>query len=350
MTRATRPSSGRQRGAALLMAMILVAVVTTLAAGMMWIQWQAVQVEMAERTQVQGEQILQGALDWSRLILREDLRSGGADHLGEPWAVPLSEARLSTFLAADRDNTDDAPDAFLSGAIQDAQARYNLRNLMGKSSSGGPGQGGKGQGQPQGPSVTVIEMRTLQRLCTQVGLSATTANRMAEALTQALSAQETGRDESNPTGSSGDVPLLPADERHLTWLGLDRTSAERLRPFVVLLPKRTPVNINTAPREVLAAMLPDVDLAGIERLIQARQRQPLKDLAAAPSLLGTQQTLDGQRFSINTRYFEVTGALRRGNLVVAQRSLIERENLNSIRVLRSDRIPATELVTSVSMR
>ena len=69
---------------------------------MIWQQWRAVQVEAAERARTQSAWILSGALDWARLILREDARNGGTDHLGEPWAVPLAEARLSTFLAADK--------------------------------------------------------------------------------------------------------------------------------------------------------------------------------------------------------------------------------------------------------
>ena len=100
-----------QRGAALLTAMIIVTLVATLAASMVWQQWRAVQVEGAERARAQSAWILAGALDWARLILKEDARSAAnpVDHLGEPWAVPLAEARLSTFLAADQSNTDDAP-------------------------------------------------------------------------------------------------------------------------------------------------------------------------------------------------------------------------------------------------
>ena len=125
-----RALPARPRGAALLTAMILVTVVATLAAGMLWQQWRALQVEAAERTQTQAQWLLQGAMDWSRMILREDARSGGTDHLNEPWAAPLAEARLSTFLAADRQMSEGMPDAFLSGRIEDAQARYNLRNLI----------------------------------------------------------------------------------------------------------------------------------------------------------------------------------------------------------------------------
>src|SRR5258707_11956420 len=90
--RTTRPH--RQRGAALLTAMIIVTLVATLAASMVWQQWRAVQVEVAERARLQSSWILSGALDWAKLILREDAKTGGADHLGEPWAVPLAEARL----------------------------------------------------------------------------------------------------------------------------------------------------------------------------------------------------------------------------------------------------------------
>src|SRR5205085_8977021 len=97
-----------QRGAALLIAMLTVALVATLAAASLWQQWRSVEVETAERARVQSGWILTAALDWARLILREDARAGGADHLAEPWAVPLQEARLSTFLAADRNNTADA--------------------------------------------------------------------------------------------------------------------------------------------------------------------------------------------------------------------------------------------------
>ena len=59
MTRQRRPA----RGAALLVAMVLLTVVATLASGMVWQQWKGVQVEAAERSRIQTGWILQGALD-----------------------------------------------------------------------------------------------------------------------------------------------------------------------------------------------------------------------------------------------------------------------------------------------
>lgn len=151
-----------QRGAALLTAMIIVTLIASLAAGMVWQQYRAVQIEAADRARAQSTWILQGALDWARLILLEDAkqnRNKPVDHLGEPWAVPLAEARLSTFLATENSSatTDDGPEAFLSGSIEDAQSRYNLRSLLG------------------GPQVPELEKRVLERLCSQVNAPPGTA-------------------------------------------------------------------------------------------------------------------------------------------------------------------------------
>jgi general secretion pathway protein K len=317
MTRPCAPPA-RQRGAALLTAMIIVTVVATLASGMVWQQWRALQVEAAERAQTQSEWVLQGALDWTRMILREDAREGGSDHLGEPWAAPLAEARLSTFLAADRSMAEDAPDAFLSGRIVDAQSRYNLRNLV---------QQGK---------VSRSELQTLVRLCGFLGLNGEVAPRLADALRRATpgSTTEAASDASTTTTT---LPLMPASVEELGWLGLDATTVRRLKPYVVLLPRETPVNLNTAPKEVIAAVLPGIDLATAERLVQSRLRDPLKTPADAKAVLGEQALTDARRVSVNSNYFIVYGALRLDQVTVAQRSLLER-NGRDVRTLSTQRL------------
>lgn len=154
--------TSRERGAALLTAILLVALVSSLAASMVWQQWRAVQVESAERARTQSAWILAGALDWARLILREDAKSGGATTLSDPWATPLAEARLSSFLASDQARTDDAPEAFLAGQITDAQARYNLRNLVGDDGN-----------------ILPAELAVAKRLFESIGVAPDLADRLA---------------------------------------------------------------------------------------------------------------------------------------------------------------------------
>jgi general secretion pathway protein K len=308
----------RQRGAALLLALLILTMVTTLAAGMVWQQWRAIQIESAERARAQAAWILSGALDWARLILREDARTGGADHLGEPWAVPLAEARLSSFLAADRDNNsiadNDSLDAFLSGSIADAQSRWNLRRLI------------DGEGK-----VVTAELRVLQRLCEQAGAPGDCAERIATALAKAWGP---------PGASRDDAVIAPQRLAQLAWLGIDADTLARLDPWVILLPGAdVRVNINTAPAEVIAAAVDGMSLGSAQRLVQERQRQVFRDVASAPARAyfpaDPQTRLDG--LGVSSRFFIVQGRLRLGERVLEERSLVERRQLEVV-VLQRERL------------
>ncbi len=303
--RLRQPAARPQRGAALLLAMVILTLVVTLSAGMVWQQTRAVQVEAAERARAQSAWILNGALDWARLILSEDQRAGRErgqeyDALDEPWATPLAEARLSTFLAADRDNTvDSGPEAFLSGAIVDAQSRWNLRNLVGT------------DGQP-----VPAEQAALARLVRLAGLPDDTTARIVQAVGEAW----------GPPGQAGvalDRVLVPTRLEDLAWAGIDPQVLARLSPWVGLLPTRTPVNANTASREALLAAIDNLDLGGAERLVQARQRQPFKTLDEVRALLGD-TVLEPTRISVVSRHFEIMGRLRLDDRVLEERSLVQR--------------------------
>ena len=305
-----------QRGAALLTAMIIVTLVVTLAASMVWQQWRAVQVEVAERARAQSAWILWGALDWARLILREDARNGRPTWLGEPMFTQLAEARLSTFLAVDKDNTDDAPEAFLSGSISDAQARYNIRNLVRES------------------SVQPDELEALKELCVSAGVDPGVASTIATALNAALVI--------NANNTSIDAPLLPQTLDQLTWFGIDTGTVQRLAPYIVFLPVRTPVNANTASREVLAAAIKGLDLASAERIVQMRQRAAFKTPQELEAVLPrAAQPLNQQQVAITSSFFEVHGRLRLADRVLDRVSLVERRGLDII-VLQRELVPSRE--------
>ena len=315
----------QQRGAALLTAMIIVVLIVTLASSMVWQQWRAVQVEVAERARAQSAWILSGALDWARLILREDAR-GTVDHLGEPWAVPLAEARLSTFLAADSNNTDDGPEAFLSGSITDAQSRYNVTNLVDQT---------KG-------IVDPLEFAAFERLCQNLGVDSSVATLIASGLRDALAPAGSGSANAS-ANTSANAPLLPQSVAQLGWLGVDAASLELLAPYIVILPVATAVNVNTASAEVLVAVIKGNDHATAERLLQVRQRTPFEDMpkfaAAVPSLapLAAKPLL-----SVNSSFFEVRGRLRLSDRVLEESSLVQRVQGRQVDVLRRERVASRE--------
>ena len=310
-----RPVRQRQTGAALLLALLTVALVATLASAALWRQWRNVEVETSDRSRMQAGWVLSGALDWARLILREDARAGGPDHLGEPWSVPLQESRLSTFLAIDPSQADGSDEVFLSGQITDAQSRLNLRNLV---------QDGK---------VSEPDQQALARLFELLGLEpdevATLSANLVRALSPTAGAPAAGASDAAPA-AEGDppVPLMPRRQDQLAWLGLSEASAQALAAYVTILPLRTPVNVNTASAEVLSASIPDLDLTDARAIVSARQRAPFRALSALTPLLPPESAaLAPGRFSVGTRFFEVRGRLRMEHLLVEEHSLLLRNGM-----------------------
>lgn len=307
---------GRHNGAALLTAMLTVALVASMAAAALWQQWRSVEVETAERARTQSLWVLTGALDWARLILREDARSGGADHLGEPWAVPLEEARLSTFLAVDKNSSLDANDAaaqvFLSGYISDLQGRMNVLNLV---------ENGK---------VSEPALRAFAKLFEQLGLPASELAVLTENLRFAL-------DASPENGSSRLAPLMPQRVGQLAWLGLSQHSLTLLQPYITLLPVRTPVNLNTASAPVLQACIASLDMAQAQRLVTSRQSAHFRTLSDAGKVVAEAASdLNETQHSVSSRFFEVRGRLRLDQTIVEERSVVQREGLN-VKTLWRDR-------------
>ncbi|MFN7155457.1 MAG: type II secretion system minor pseudopilin GspK [Acidovorax sp.] len=287
------------------MAMLTVTLVATFAASAMWQQWRAVEVETAERGQVQSAWILIGALDWSRLILREDGGTGGPDHLAEPWAVPLQEARLSTFLAAEGnvsqvdDASTDTTEAFLSGQITDMQARLNITNLV------------------EGGQVRPVALRQFTRLFERLGLPSQELGLLVEGIRQA---------QASAASDGSAAPLMPPTVSQLGWLGLSPSTVAKLTPHVALLPIRTPVNLNTAGVDVLMAAIEGIDMASAQKIVQAREAKHFRELSEARDLIGaTPDVINTDSFSIGSSYFEVRGRLRLGDAIVDERSLVRKQ-------------------------
>ena len=310
----------RHAGAALLTAMLTVALVATLASTALWQQWRSLEIETAERARLQSQWILNGALDWARLILREDARAGGADHLAEPWAVPLEEARLSTFLASSNSPTDaldtstTLSQTFLSGDITDLQSRMNVRNLV------------------DGSKVSDAAMASFARLFNKLQLPGAELTLLAENLRFAL-------DTSPDNRNGGLAPLMPQRVSQLVWLGLSAKSVTILRPYITLLPVPTPVNLNTADATVLASVIARIDPAQAQRLVSLRETQHFKSLSDVANALGAPQDLltDAQH-SVNSQFFEIHGQLRLDKVVVQQQSVVQRQGLD-VKTLWTDRGP-----------
>jgi general secretion pathway protein K len=315
-----------QRGAALLTAMLTVALVATLASAALWQQWRQVEIEIAERGRSQTAWMMTGALDWTRLILREDAMStqgATADHLGEPWALPVQESKLSTFLSQDQQWREGDAEVFLSGQITDAQSRMNVMNLV---------ENGK---------ISAPALARFAALFERLGLPLGELQTLTQQLLASLQASRTSPNPGTP--NPGPAALLPQQTGQLVWLGLSPSTVAALLPHITVLPEATPVNLNTASAEVLSAVLPGLDLASARQAVTQRQRGHWASLNAAQEALGSSgRLLDEKQHSVQSRYFEVQGRLRIDN-VVQQETVLVRRDGGQVRMLWRVRNPQLRL-------
>jgi general secretion pathway protein K len=339
MTRRRLPR--RARGAAILLALLIMTLVATLAAGMVWLQWRGIEVESADRARGQGEWLLNSALDWGKLILRSSVRNNHLDDdLTQPWATPLAETKLSSFLSADGSRAADAdgPEVYLSGQITDAQSKYNLYNLVVPPIAGQAGNG---------------EAARFDRLCASVGAAADACARVAAGFAASWAAVQAGT--GGGAASSASAPqaaadpqavLMPRDVDDLAWYGIDAQTARQLGPYVELIPPAAsasvgliPINVNTASAQVLAIASSALNLGLAQALVQRRQQKPFENTKDVLTFLNLPASTDLGSLSVTSQYFEIYGQLRYEQHVLRERSLVERPDNGNMRVLRRVRLP-----------
>jgi general secretion pathway protein K len=326
-----KPQIKKQCGAALLSAMLTVTLVATFAAAALWQQWRSVEVEIAERARVQVAWLLVGALDWSRLILRIDGRAGTTDHLAEPWAVALQESRLSTFLAANKNNTggltaEEQVDAFLSGSIEDAQSKLNVFNLI------------------ESGQVSMTDLAAFKKLFTHFNLPESEL----EVFVSYLKAASAANSDLNPAATT---LLMPQRVRQLTWLGLKPQTLAKISPYITILPVKTTININTAPAEVIYASLPGLELADAKLAVAAREKAFFPSLnEAASTVPALKDKLKDTQHGVSTKFFEVTGRIRLEQTVVEEQSLVDRSDINQVKTVWRERsvVASPEILTNIT--
>ena len=287
-----------ERGVAVVTAILVVAVAASTAAWMLAQQSATLNQTALVASRAQADLFAQAGLDWARGILAEDARSGTVDSLGEAWARPLAG------LPVER--------ALVSGAISDQQARYNLNNLV-------------KEGRRSDADVQV-----LTRLLDSLGLD--------PGLALAVLDWVDGDGDIAGNGGAEDAyylslprpyraanrPMAQVEELYAIR-GFDAKAVARLRPFVTALPVRTAVNANTAPAEVIAAILPELGREEVRDLVASRQAKPFKDRAdlKARAKKGSANAFDAD-LDVRSDHFLVQVGVAQDDVQVAAEALVAR--------------------------
>ena len=288
-----------QYGAALIMALLVVALATTLASTLIWRQNLWLRQVETRRDLAQAHLLAIAGVDWARAVLAEDARTSSIDHGGEPWATKVPSMP--------------AEGGEIGGEMADEQAKWNLNNLL------------------QNGHVNAGHLAVFSRLLVLLQLPPELAATLADWLDADSEATEGGAEDAyylalTPPYRSANRELGDLDNLERVR-GFSHAIVERLRPYVSVLPGYNSVNINTTSTIVLAALLPDLSSADVQQIVADRNHVPYRDLSdfrarlPRPELKNITGT---ERLATRSRYFSVFIRARYGNADTAAIALLDR--------------------------
>ena len=307
--------AARQRGVALITAVLIVALATILAINVSFRDM----VDQRRTSNLfaldQGFEVALGAEAWAADILRKDAQDTQTDHPGEAWAQTIAALPIDEGIGT------------VSGRLEDMQGRFNLNNLI------------FADGTPNEKAI-----KQLERILAMVEVEPTWATMIADWIDADVQPGFPDGAE-DPVYTGMDPPHLTANmpiTRVSELMSLPEFGPERFRklqPYVSALPVGTKINVCTAPGIV------------IDSLFEAQRQFSLNpdDLVTRrkegcfPTLEDLRGTLGAAEFELardslaeSTSYFRATVWVTIGTTQFTLYSLLARGGTGPVRpILRS---------------
>jgi len=285
MKRYSLPAA-KQRGMAIISALLIAAVVAVLAGAMLTRQTVFTRGLEAEQLRIQGQWLLQGGLERSRQMLWDARQKDVLTRLDQPWA----RAQRGDF----------------EGRIEDEQGKFNLRNLVNRQ------------------QVDAEQLQSFERLCRLIGVDPTVSRRISQ---RVIASYE----------PPAKYPMLRSLDDLSGIEGLDPIVLQRMHAFISVLPGPTWVNGNTASAEVLSAVVPQLSLSQAHGLVAERDsgqwfinRGDFVNRLRLP-----QVDVESVHVGITSEWFRVQGQARREQRRVTIDALLHRPEDRQPRVIWS---------------
>jgi general secretion pathway protein K len=298
----------RQRGVAVITALLLTTLAVTIVASLFWQQQVQVRTMENQRLHLQTKWILRGALDWARLVLRQDgMDSPTYTSLTAVWNTPLAETRLDQYIERERVEGE-IFDATLSGRIIDATSRYNLTNLS------------------NGPLVNPDQVKIFKRLLANLQIDPGLADRTAKAVGEATAPLPPQTGAPVPPQRSVSPAALTQVDDLLAIPGYTVAIVDKLREFVIVLPAAAlTVNVNTAPPEVISALVDNFSVSQATALVARRKQAYYRQLSDFTGQLYGATPILATAFDVKSEFFLVTSRVRLDRAALDAEALVYRE-------------------------
>jgi general secretion pathway protein K len=323
------PGPRRQRGVALIIALILVALATILATKLSYDGWlerrRTIGIIATEQAYLFGTGAEALAADALNAIGQTGTTSGSTAptvpgqspqqvNLTQPWAQPTQPLPISS-----PENPEGEPIGVLQAAIQDMQGRFNLNNLAHMT-------------QVNGQLVEdPVPLEQFQRLLVLVGLEPKWAGIARDWIDpddqagQPDGAEDNVYTMQNPPYRTGNWPMMsPAELMNLPGFGADRY--RKIAPYVTALPSAmVPINVCTAPAAVIESLADS--LSGEysdEVLANGRKSGCFPDPNTLTAIIGQKNGIQIAKFGDTSQYFRLTTRVTLGTTQFTLYSLLYR--------------------------
>ncbi len=136
--------------------------------------------------------------------------------------------------------------------------------------------------------------------------------------------------------ATGPIEMMQVEDL-LAIPGVSQETVEKLRKFVVVLPGVTPVNVNTAPPEVLATLSPEMTMADANVLVAKRKQAHFNEISNFKTAFGTlgagKNLVDDKYYAANSSFFLVASKVRLDRAALDSEALMQRREAGQTRIV-----------------
>ena len=316
----------RQRGVALIIALILVALATILASKLTFDGFLERKRSIGVLAAEQALHFGMGAEALAADVLVQDAQNSQQTTLIGPWAQPTQPLPITP-----QDDPEGEPIGTLQGELEDMQGRFNLNNLARVITV--PGTNKTGQ-DPQ-------PLEQFQRLLASVGVEPKWAAIARDWLDpDDLPGSPDGAEDQiytsqTPPYRAGNWPMMsPSELMNMPGFGADRY--RKIAPYVTALPSAsTPINVCTASAPVLESLAPNLGEYNNPQLLASNRKSGCFPDPATLTTIMAGKGPPATFYSDKSSYFRLTTRVTLGTTEFTLYSLLKRDGGKVTPLLRS---------------
>lgn len=302
--------SNRQRGVALITAVLVVAIAAVVATSMMSRQNFDTRrtANIVHRDQAIAYAL--GAEYWAGIELTKDARQNTIDHLNEIWAYDLPPLPIEG--------------GYVNGRLQDLQGRFNLNSVL-----------------------DPLQAQRFARLCEAINVDPAFIPALQDWIDDDTEVRENGaEDESytltNPPYRAANRIMADTSELLLVR-GVSVQDYNNLLFYISALPGTGAINVNTASPLLLQSLTRDVTLPEVESIVGLRADTPWQDVDSfVENEAFAGREISEDYLTVSSQYFLLTADVTLGDTLLTLQSVLSRTPEGNITVVNRRFGPSRE--------